>query len=186
MFHRKASSPAYNSQQKLRETASAKLGSAKFVKSQEFPLIPPGFSSMIDRFCQEEKENVFRFSFSMTVPEEAALRYFQLNKQGKRQSDLIKLIRKKRFYPIAPDGKTFRCESSFFRRRKSKIHFLALIPNSSCRQIFEKPEEETSEVKLFKLRLVIKKKVDVKIFDIDTILLFLIFFFLRIFSTIFQ
>lgn len=89
----------------------------------------------------------------MIVPEDAALRYFKLNKQGKRQRDLIDLIRKKRFYPIAPDGRNRR----FLVEENQKFLLLALIPNSSCRQIFEKPDEETTEVKLFKLRLVIKK-----------------------------
>ena len=99
MFHRKAPSPAYNSQQKLRETASAKLTAAKLSNSYEQSFIESGNGSN-DRFWDEA-------NLSVAVPENTALRSFQLNPHGKRQSDLINLIRKKRLYPIAPDGQRF-------------------------------------------------------------------------------
>jgi hypothetical protein len=93
------------------------------------------------------KLTYFSFSAPSDVEGSEAFGFFEVLEQEKARDEMAKLLEKKKICPIAPDGKILHLKT---------IHniFLAFIPNSTIRTMFQTQEIEPVEVKMFRLRLV--------------------------------
>lgn len=104
--------------------------------------------------------------FILIEPEEPVpIRYADLYKREKAQLEVIDLFKKKKSFPIAPDGNFV--DKYFHLKTRNPTRYLALIPNSSCRTVFKIEPVKPVEVAAFRLRLVfIFKFIEFQLFYI--------------------